>query len=66
MIVTPLPIFTALRLVQPSNVYRSIFVTLPGISIEVSASQRANAKPPIVVTLLEIVTEARLIHPKNI
>ena len=56
ILVTPVPIVTALSAEQSKKALPPISVTLSGMVIPVRFVQRANADCPILVTLLPIVT----------
>jgi len=55
MLVTPLPIVTLVKPVQPENAKPPILVTLLGIVILVKPLQPENTAPPMLVTLFGIV-----------
>ena len=53
------------RLGQLANTPYPIFVTLPGIVIDVIPVQPSKAELPISVTLLGIVIDVRPVHPEK-
>ena len=57
--------YTLVRLVQFSNVFHSISLTLPGMIMLVNEVQFENTAPPIEVTPFGIIMLFVLLHSEN-
>ena len=64
MAVTALPMVIDLRFLHPENTFSSITVSSSGI-IASSILVLQNASLPIVFAFAGMLTEVRLVHPKN-
>ena len=65
MYLTPLPIFTDVRPLQPKKALFSILVTELGMVIEDSSRQAKNAYLPMIVAPSSMTTDVNLLQLEN-